>query len=456
MDDQDTLNELEIGESSDDTLGEFSARTHLGGMYSLEVNARLPTEEDDFRLYLFKDHDRKEHLALVKGDVKDKEDVLCRVHSECLTGDLLGSLRCDCGPQLRESIRRISEEGEGILIYLRQEGRGIGLVSKLKAYNLQDQGYDTVEANILLGHKAEERDYGIASYILKELKVSSIRLLSNNPDKIRKMSDKGVIISDRLPMHPRINDENERYLRTKAERMDHIIDMDTLTPNAPEREEVIRFVKRSLDERNGQTFTIYMVQGLDGRIPLKGPAPYTVDLDEELLLRHQLRGLHDAYLIDVESLKQEGMDLIHSPVKSDTIPLVLDPVMSLAGDHKVNDAFLLVREDLSDEEKVYSERILEIPYENGNPDQADLMQRLKDMEIGSVMIEGSPGFITEMLKNKKADILVSTIVPYFFDDGACAMDGLSNNPTGGLFTLDDLRFKKVGDHMVYFGIPKWI
>jgi len=153
-----------------------------------EVAARLPTKEGIFRIHVFRDPAGREHLALVKGDVRDRENVLTRVHSECMTGDLFGSLRCDCGPQLHHAMRMIDEEREGILIYLRQEGRGIGLAQKLKAYNLQDMGYDTVDANLVLGHRAEERDYTIARDIIETLGTLSIRLLSNNPDKVKKLT----------------------------------------------------------------------------------------------------------------------------------------------------------------------------------------------------------------------------------------------------------------------------
>ncbi|TAK14254.1 MAG: GTP cyclohydrolase II [Anaerolineae bacterium] len=190
------------------------------------VATRLPTSFGEFKLYLFENsHDDKDHLALVMGDVEGAENVLARVHSECLTGDVLGSQRCDCGEQLRQGLARIADEGCGVLLYMRQEGRGIGLVEKLRAYNLQDEGYDTVDANLVLGHQADSRDYSISAAMLSNLGVKSIRLLTNNPSKIDKLRMLGVTVLAREPLKSTMNANNERYLRTKVTRMNHLLDL---------------------------------------------------------------------------------------------------------------------------------------------------------------------------------------------------------------------------------------
>lgn len=184
--------------------------------------ARIPTDEGEFQLCLYNNnHDDKDHLALVLGDVAQHTEVLVRVHSECFTGDVLGSRRCDCGAQLHESLRLIAEAGAGMLIYLRQEGRGIGLLDKLRAYNLQDAGYDTVEANLLLGHQPDERDYAIAAHILRDWQVRSIRLMTNNPLKIESLQTLGVHVTRRVPLQAGVTPHNAGYLRTKVERMRH-------------------------------------------------------------------------------------------------------------------------------------------------------------------------------------------------------------------------------------------
>jgi GTP cyclohydrolase II len=188
------------------------------------VTTRLPTAEGDYRLVLYTNNvDDKEHLALVMGNVQGKSNVLVRVHSECFTGDVLGSRRCDCGEQLHSAMETVQQAGQGVILYLRQEGRGIGLLDKLRAYNLQDEGFDTVDANLMLGHEADERDYTVAALILQDLGVRSVRLLTNNPQKIDQLRRLGVTVSERLALEPTVHPDNARYLLTKAVRMDHLL-----------------------------------------------------------------------------------------------------------------------------------------------------------------------------------------------------------------------------------------
>ena len=187
------------------------------------AETRLPTRHGDFTAYGYRiTVDDSEHIALVHGDISGPEPVLTRVHSECLTGDVFGSHRCDCGPQLDEALERIVEEGRGVVVYLRgHEGRGIGLVAKLQAYQLQDGGRDTVDANLDLGLPADARHYGTATQVLRDLGVSSVRLMTNNPDKVRNLEDFGVPVAARVPLTPHPNDHNIAYLLTKRDRMGH-------------------------------------------------------------------------------------------------------------------------------------------------------------------------------------------------------------------------------------------
>lgn len=193
-------------------------------LVSIAAETKLPTKFGEFRIIVFKNEvDHKEHLMIVKGDVRGKSDVLMRIHSECLTGDVFGSHRCDCGEQLENALRSIEEQGEGIVIYMRQEGRGIGLTNKIKAYTLQDQGYDTVEANVKLGFPPDMREYSLAAQMLRELDVKSVKLLTNNPEKKEDLERWGITVSKRVPIVIKANSINAKYLNTKKEKMRHML-----------------------------------------------------------------------------------------------------------------------------------------------------------------------------------------------------------------------------------------
>ncbi len=196
------------------------------------TTTKLPTKYGFFELHLYESlTDGKVHVALVKGKVDDGEPVLVRVHSECLTGDVFGSFRCDCGDQLHSSMKMIEREGRGVLLYMRQEGRGIGLVNKIKAYRLQDEGKDTVEANEMLGFKPDLRDYGIGAQILVDLGIKKMRLLTNNPKKIVGLAGYGLEIVERVPIEIQPNEVNIHYLRTKRDKLGHLILMDEKKEN---------------------------------------------------------------------------------------------------------------------------------------------------------------------------------------------------------------------------------
>lgn len=190
------------------------------------AEADIPTKYGDFKAYGYINLlNGEHHIALVKGDISDGEDVLCRVHSECLTGDVFSSLKCDCGEQLNFAMSEIEKEGRGILLYMRQEGRGIGLINKLKAYALQEKGMDTLEANLALGFEADMREYYIAAQILKDLGVKSLNILTNNPDKIEQLKDYGIDIKERRAIEVQANEHDKNYLKTKKEKMGHILEL---------------------------------------------------------------------------------------------------------------------------------------------------------------------------------------------------------------------------------------
>lgn len=191
-----------------------------------EIEAQLPSSHGEFKIVGYSnDLDDKEHIAIVKGDVNTDKPVMVRIHSECFTGDIFGSYRCDCGPQLHAALNMIEEEGQGVIVYMRQEGRGIGLLNKLRAYKLQEEGRDTHEANLELGFKADAREYHLAAQILEDLGIKHIRLLTNNPDKVSSIEECGIKVDSRLPLQPDYREENAAYMQTKKDKFGHFLDL---------------------------------------------------------------------------------------------------------------------------------------------------------------------------------------------------------------------------------------
>jgi 3,4-dihydroxy 2-butanone 4-phosphate synthase/GTP cyclohydrolase II len=435
-----------------------------------KTSARVPTAEGEFQLSLYiSNHDDKEHLVLIIGDVTARRDILVRVHSECFTGDVLGSLRCDCGGQLHQSMHMIAEAGTGILIYLRQEGRGIGIVDKLRAYNLQDMGYDTVDANLLLGHKADERDYTAAALILKDLGVLSVRLLTNNPLKIESLRALGISVNARVPLPPHITVENAAYLRTKVERMRHLLHLaspfeargDRLhnLETLPARAAVHR-------QRTGRPFvTLTYAQSLDGSIAADPGQPLPLSGPQSLLLTHCLRAAHDAILVGIGTVLADNPLLNVRLIEGkDPQPVIVDSRLRFP-----LEANLLRRHPLtpwiatSDQADGVRQRQLEAagarvlrlpPMENGEVDLAALLQQLGTWGINSLMVEGGARIITSFLARQLADHLVLTVVPRLVG-GVRAVGNLGPLGLDRFPGLRNIGHQWLGEDLVLWGDLAW-
>ncbi|HET7035715.1 MAG TPA: GTP cyclohydrolase II [Thermomicrobiaceae bacterium] len=417
------------------------------------VSTRLPTAQGSFRLCLYDSADGKEHLALVLGEVAGRAGVLVRVHSECFTGDVLGSLRCDCGEQLRRSLELIAAEGCGVLVYLRQEGRGIGLLDKLRAYNLQDQGYDTVDANLLLGHEPDERDYRVAAEMLDELDVRSIRLLTNNPAKLTALRALGVRVAGRVPLHTAAGPENLAYLTTKARRMAHQLEpgpaMALDGPAAPPRN----------GHRDRPAVTLAYAQSLDGSLAARAGEPLALSGPESLVMTHRLRAAHDAILVGIGTVLADDPRLsLRLAPGCHPRPVILDghlrfPLEArlLAGPRR---PWIATGEEASRERQQALEaagaRVLRLPLDDaGLVALPALLRLLAEEGIERLMVEGGPRVIASFLRQRLADQLVITLAPRLVG-GLRLLDEPGDYPS-----LRAARQARVGQDLVLWGEPEW-
>jgi 3,4-dihydroxy 2-butanone 4-phosphate synthase/GTP cyclohydrolase II len=438
------------------------------------TSTRIPTVDGEFTLALYEnDQDDKDHLALLHGDVEKQDDVLVRVHSECFTGDVLGSLRCDCGEQLSASLRRIAEEGAGVLLYLRQEGRGIGLLNKLKAYDLQDEGYDTVEANLMLGHGADERDYSIGAQILKDLDISSIRLLTNNPEKVASLEDHGVDVSERVALEPHLNRHNTEYLQTKVERMRHMLDLGPL--NGGRRDNSHRTDIRALQQRaddhyqqTGQPFvTVTYAQSLDGSIASSEGEPLAISGAESLGMTHRLRASHDAILVGIGTVLSDDprLNVRHSD-GSHPHPVVLDTRLRFPTDARLLSCegprpIIATNQKASDERQAELESrgatVVRLSCTSDGVCLDALLEHLGEQGVRSLMVEGGSEVIRSFLRRQRADHVILTVAPMFVG-GKPVLGNLDLEGAGeetGFPRLENIQYQWMGRDLVLQGEPVW-
>jgi GTP cyclohydrolase II len=442
-----------------------------------KAKARIPTSMGEFQLFFYANtRDNKEHLALKRGKVRGKRDVLVRVHSECFTGDVLGSRRCDCGEQLHLALRQIAAAGAGVVIYLRQEGRGIGLFKKLCAYNLQDQGYDTVDANLMLGHQADERDYTMAARILQDLGVRSICLLTNNPQKIASLKEWGVDVAGRLPLETPANPENARYLRTKADRLHHLLRLSQGQGQGSEFQAAQSGIMKDIQvllasapvhrRRTGRPFvTLSYAQSLDGSIAARPGRPLALSGSQSLVLTHWLRAAHDAILVGIGTVLADNprLNVRLIPGGKHPQPVVVDsrlrfpPYAHLLRTNGL--APWIATGEKADRHRqealeAAGARVLRLPGGNGWVNLAVLLERLGDWGINSLMVEGGAQIITSFIAAKLIDQMVITIAPLLVG-GLRVVDNLGQPLPANFPRLRRLTYQQMGEDLVLRGEPDW-
>jgi len=417
------------------------------------ADASLPTRWGDFRISVFRANGTQV-VALTRGDVDGEAPALVRLHSQCLTGDVLGSLRCDCGEQLRSALAMIGGAERGVLLYLDHEGRGIGLFDKVRAYDLQDGGLDTVDANVELGLPVDARDYSAAASALHELGVRSVRLITNNPAKILGLEMEGVTVIERVALETLPSDVNAPYLRTKASRMGHLLE------GLPD--------PRDLDgvtiPRNRPLVTVHYAQTIDGRIASRTGDARWVSGESSLRLAHQLRAAHDAVLVGIGTVLADDPQLTVRlvPGRSPTrvvvdsglrIPLEAN-VLAAAEAPTIIATTPQASEDRAAAIRARGARVLRTNADmDAHVDLGDLLGRLRADGIRSLLIEGGRGIITTALRERLVDRLTVCIAPKVIGEGIAAVGDLHIDRLRDAITFERAGFTAYGGDVVFYGEP---
>jgi GTP cyclohydrolase II len=416
-----------------------------------QASASIPSKFGAFELSLFTtNQDDKEHLVLTYGNVKNVDNILVRVHSECLTGDILGSLRCDCGEQLQISMNQIANEGCGIIIYLRQEGRGIGLAAKLQTYNLQDQGKDTVDANLALGYKVDERSYEIAAHILRYFQIKSMRLLTNNPEKIQALTNFDFNITARIPIKGSIYSHNAFYLLTKNQKMQHYFEDADLQELSD---------KCSSVKKGKPLVTLAYAQSLDGSISHDEKERLILSSQESLVMTHKLRAKNDAILVGVGTVIADDplLTVRHYQGKNPQV-IILDSklrVPETAHIFKNPQPPIIFTTKQADSKKrkiltkMKANVIVTDASDNGEIDLNIALSKLYNLGIKTVMVEGGRGVITSFVNENYADRVIITLAPIYV--GGVSVLSKAVNGMSGFPKLKNIIQYKLGNDIIIMG-----
>ena len=445
--------------------------THRSGPAVTRLaDASLPTRYGRFRAAIFGVEDEPlEVLALTLGDLDAGDVPLVRLHSECVTGDTLGSLRCDCGEQLEMGLRLIAEAGTGVLVYLRQEGRGIGLVNKLRAYALQDDGLDTVDANKALGLPVDARRYAGAAAVLLHLGLHSVRLLTNNPAKRRALQRAGIAVLERVPLEMTPNALNRPYLETKAALMGHQLLgwNDGRVPTSPDngyrhgqRAAPIAPMPAPTADRPG--VTIHYAQTLDGRIATRTGNSQWISGEESLRFAHALRASHDAIMVGVGTVVTDDprLSVRHVPGPSPRrivvdsrlrIPLHANVLVDGGAPTLVATTSEAPEAHVRAVERLGAEVVRVGRDDDGRVDLRALLAVLAGRGVASLLIEGGAGLITSALRSRVVDRLVVAIAPKVVGRGIEAVGDLDIMRLSDAMTFRRAEFARLGEDMLFDG-----
>jgi GTP cyclohydrolase II len=423
------------------------------------ARVKLPTALGTFEARAFECPSGLVYLALIAGKVGDGEDVLTRLHSECLTGDVLASLRCDCGIQLRTALRAIAAEGRGVLIYLTgQEGRGIGLVNKLRAYVEQDLGADTVDANLHLGFPADARDYRDAGEVLRALGVRSVRLMTNNPAKVEGLEKGGIVVQGMLPLHVAAHARNLSYLVTKQHRMGHLQPSGNgVGPAAHLTPDVTALLGAMRSSEQRPFVVVKYAQSIDGRIATSSGDSKWISGEEERAVSHALRARCDAIMIGAGTVladdPQLTVRLVHgaSPLR-----VVADSTLRISAEARVLDdeaASVVITTERSDPEKRDRLRARGVAVRMVRPGPGGIhlpsaLRMLKGMGVDSLLVEGGARLVTSLLAHELADRLVVAIAPLILGEGTQSVGDLGIGSIREGLRLGHPSMHSVGDDVL--------
>lgn len=426
------------------------------------IAVQLPTPYGVFAAHAFERPSGHVYLALVFGDVDGADDVLVRVHSECLTGDALGSLRCDCGVQLRESLRSIVANGCGALVYATgHEGRGIGLMNKLRAYLEQEHGADTVDANHLLGLPADARDYGDAAHVIRSLGIVSVRLMTNNPTKAVGLREHGVDVTEVVPIHTAPHHHNTRYMTTKMERMGHVEPVRRSDGEVPPIDDAAALLGSPQPRADRPAVVVKLAQSLDGRIATASGDSQWISSEPERAVSHALRAACDGVMVGANTVQSDDPQLtVRAVAGASPTRVVVDSRLRTAITSQVftdGGSTLVLTTDAAPHSRRQSLRDAGIAVEvvdaapDGRVDLRSAMGRLREHGMEVVLVEGGATLVTALLAAGVVDRLIVSTAPIVLGAGVESVGDLAIERVAEAVKLSGVVTARVGDDVVIAG-----